>query len=65
MNRVISKESVRMANDNLINRDHCDVSVDAKNVSVRRRTTSGVYMMTFSRDEIRTAANEAFSKVVK
>ena len=65
MRKVVSKDSVIRGNAYVANGIKRGVSIDAKNVSVRRRTTTGVCMMTFSRDSIVREANKAFAKVVK
>lgn len=64
MARVISKESVKRGNAAMIHGGNRGVSVDAHNVSVRCRTVTGVYTMTFSREKIVSEANKAFAKVV-
>lgn len=62
---VISKGSVRRGNVALIRGEKDGVSMDAKNVSVRCRTVTGVYTMTFPREKIMAEANKAFVKVTK
>lgn len=65
MARVISRESVRRGNAAMMHGVKRGVSVDAKNVSVRCRTVTGVCTMTFSRAKIVSEANKAFANVVK
>lgn len=61
---AISQESVRRGNAALIRGEKGGISMDAKNVSVRCRTVTGVYTMTFSRERIMAEANKAFAKVM-
>lgn len=63
--RVISKESVRRGNAATMSGQGRCVSLDGRNVSVRRNTVAGVCMMTFSRKEIATEASKAYGKVVR
>lgn len=63
--RVISKESVRRGNAATMSGQSRCVSLDGRNVSVRRHTVAGVCMMTFSRKEIATEASKAYGKVVR
>ena len=63
--RVISKESVRRGNAATMSGQSRCVSMDGRNVSIRRHTVSGVCMMTFSRKDIATEASKAYGKVVR
>ncbi len=65
MRKVVSKDSVIRGNACVANGIKRGISIDAKNVSVRRHTATGVCLMTFSRDRIVREANKAFSEVVK
>ena len=65
MNRVISVESVRRGNAAIMNGKRHGISMDAHNVSVRCKTMMGSYTMTFERERIVKAANEAFAKVMR
>lgn len=65
MTRVISKESVRRGNAATMNGQSRCVSIDGRNVSVRRRTVAGVCMMTFPREDIAKEASKAYEKVVR
>ena len=62
---VISKESVRRGCASMIHGGQNGISMDAKNVSVRCQTVTGIYTMTFSREKIMAEANKAFIKVIK
>ena len=62
---VVSKESVKRGNATMIHGKQNGISMDAHNVSVRCRTVTGVYTMTFSREKIMAEANKAFIKVTK
>lgn len=65
MARVISRESVKRGNAAMMHGIKRGVSVDAKNVTIRRRTVAGVCTMTFSRKKIVSEANKAFANVMK
>lgn len=65
MNKVISIESVRRGNAAIISGKRQGISMDANNVSVRCKTAMGNYTMTFERNQIVKAANEAFAKIMR
>ena len=65
MNKVISIESVRRGNAAIMSGKRQGISMDANNVSVRCKTAMGNYTMTFEREQIVKAANEAFAKIMR
>lgn len=65
MARVVSKESVRRANESMISGRSHSVSIDGSNMSIRCHTVVGNYTMVVSRDIVLHEARKAFVKVVK
>lgn len=65
MAKVISRDSVRKANDTLISGTSHRVNMNSQNVSVRCKTSVNCGEMTFSRERIVSEANKAFSKSMK
>lgn len=65
MTKVISRDSIRKANNTLISRASHKVSMDSRHVSVRCNTSVNSGEMTFSREKIVIEANKAFSKSMK
>ena len=65
MARVVSKESIRRANESMISGKSNSVSIDGSNMSIRCHTVVGDYTIVVSRDTVLREARKAFVKVVK
>lgn len=65
MTKVISKDSIRKANETLISGTSRRINMNSQHVSVRCITSVNCGEMTFSREKIVKEANKAFSKSMK
>lgn len=65
MGRVISKDSVKLANVAMIDGKSNGISIDGRNMSVRCHTVVGDYTMVVPREKVIHEACKAFAKIVK
>lgn len=65
MTKVISRDSIKRANESLSRGDSWGISMDSNNVSANVHTSFGSYEMTFSRSKIVEAASLAMKELSK